>query len=301
MKTKDISDNEIKILGQKWQETEKSYLSKSDNHIRVQQKSIVSKIPTILLSILLVTALLFIVYLLKNKAMPMGKTVSEQVPIVVEPSAGKTRAYIETVEETVNDVPMTAYIPHNAVPELIMDFPDEADSSIVFIAPAADVSGNDYGIIGDFVLRGEQLARGVRKQGFCAIVDQKITIGVGEETPLLERVIREKGYFFRQYPLVKNGEPIENKPKGKSLRRAVAIRNGTVMMIESRDRESFHDFAQALADAGVEEAIYTEGGDPYRWYIDMDGKRITAGDRRNIHTEWKGLNFFVWRENIVKK
>jgi hypothetical protein len=297
MKTNDISDNEIKILGQKWQESEKSYPSKSDNHIRVQQKPAMSKIPMILLSVLLVASLLFIVYLLKNKVTPAEEIASEQVAIVVEPTAGETvfRAYTETSEETINDVPITIYIPHNAVPELILGFPNEADSSIVFITSAAGVSGSDYGIIGDFVLQGERLARGIRKQGFCAIVNQEITIGTGDETPWLDRAIREKGYFFRQYPLVKNGEPIENKPKGKSLRRAVAIRNGMVMMIESRERESFHDFAQALADAGVEEAIYTEGGESYGWYTDKNGKRVIAGDRRNIHMEWKGLNFLVWR------
>jgi hypothetical protein len=107
MKTKDISDNEIKILGQEWQETEKSYLSKSDNHIRVQQKSVVSKISIILLSILLVTALLFIVYLLKNKAIPM--------------------------EKTINDVPMTIYIPQGMEKIEFFRLEDEIRFSIILL------------------------------------------------------------------------------------------------------------------------------------------------------------------------
>ena len=60
------------------------------------------------------------------------------------------------------------------------------------------------------------------------------------------------GYFFRQYPLVKDGQVIDNEPKGKSIRRAICDRQGEIFMVETGSIESFHDFAQALADLGVD-------------------------------------------------
>jgi len=114
------------------------------------------------------------------------------------------------------------------------------------------------------------------------------------ETPLLQAAIREKGYFFRQYPLVSNSEAIDNKPKGKSIRRALTIRSGEIIMIESRDKESFHDFAQALADSGVSEAIYLMGSaDVYGWYRDEQGKQSFFGTKKEKY--WDEENFLVWR------
>ena len=116
-----------------------------------------------------------------------------------------------------------------AAPAGYIDVSDETDSTVVFVAQAADIGSNNYGIVGDFVLKGEVLAKGVRKEGFCSIINQTITLGMNAETPLLQAAIREKGYFFRQYPLVSNSEAIDNKPKGKSIRRALAIRNSEII------------------------------------------------------------------------
>jgi hypothetical protein len=151
-----------------------------------------------------------------------------------------------------------------------------------------------FNIIGDFVLAGKLLARGTSKKGFCAIINHEITIGTATETPLLQEAINKGGYFFRQYPLVKNGMPIDNKPKGKSIRKALAIREGQVLMIVSRDRESFHDFAQALADSGISEAIYLVGSNSYGWYIDEQGKQITFGVMPDAH--WENVNYLVFRK-----
>ena len=52
-------------------------------------------------------------------------------------------------------------------------------------------------IVGDFVLAGKQLARGIAKKGYAAIMDDKITIGVGTSTPLLQQAIESN---FRGNP-----------------------------------------------------------------------------------------------------
>jgi len=202
-------------------------------------------------------------------------------------------AYIEKLEETINDVPLSIYIPHHATMALTVGMPNKADSTIIFAAMAADIRKDNKQIVGDFVLSGQRLARGVAKKGFAAIEKNKITIGMGESTPLLQDVINNNGSFFRQYPLVSNGELVDNKPKNKSIRRALAVRNEQILMVESQNRESFHDFSQALIDIGISEAIYLVGGDAYGWYYDKEHIRGEFGEEQPDLPE--NISYIIWR------
>ncbi len=201
-------------------------------------------------------------------------------------------SFIEVLEETINDVPLLVYAPHHAHAELALGIPDRNDKSIIFATQAADVGGENFKIVGDYILAGEQLARGQRKDGFCAIIDHKITIGFGSEPQFLQEAINQKGYFFRQYPLVKNAMPIDNKPKGKSIRRALAIRNRQVIIVESRSRESFHDFAQALADIGVSDAVYLVGGSAFGWYRNQNREQTFFGKEEEM---FPNPNYLIWK------
>jgi hypothetical protein len=225
-----------------------------------------------------------------------ASAVANPIPVMIEQEEALRRSlqgYVETFADTINDVPLIVYLPKNAVPELLVGTPDKNDSTIVFAARAADLGGNNYGIVGDFVYRGAPMGHGGRKEGYCAIIERKLTIGIDFETPLYKQSIDKKGFFFRQYPLVKNGEPIDNKPKGKAIRRALAIKEGTVMMFESSQRESFHDFACALSDYGVSEAIYLVGSTAYGWYRDSEGQLTTFGAKDD--RDWQDINYLVWR------
>lgn len=205
------------------------------------------------------------------------------------------KSYIERQEETINDVPLYIYVPHNAELSLALNIHNESqDSSIICVMQAADIRGDNKEIVGDFVLKGKQLSRGTAKSGFCAIINKKITIGVKTITPLLQQSIDSTGYFFRQYPLVNNGELVENNPKNKSIRRALAIRNSKVVMIESRSSESFHDFSQALLDIGVTDAIYLVGSaNAYGWFVDKNKEKTIYGNTPN--DELKNISYIVWR------
>jgi hypothetical protein len=283
MKEQEISDNEIQILGLDYKTT------------KTGRKRRLLWLFGAGIAIAGAGIMLFILHNAKSSQAVETDSVAVQLelPSDVQPEETLLQGYIEVREETVNDVPLKIYIPRNAIPELTLTMPCEVDSSVVFVTRAADVGGNNYGIVGDFVVKGEQLARGVRKEGFCAITGQTLTLGVDAETPLLQEAISEKGYFFRQYPLVKNLQAIDNKPKGKSIRRALAIRDGEIMMLESASRESFHDFAQALADAGVSEAIYLVGGNSYGWYRDEQDKQVFFGTKQEklLYEE----NYLVWK------
>jgi len=202
-------------------------------------------------------------------------------------------AYVEMSEETVNDVSLLIYTPRNAAMSLQIGMPEPSDSTIVFAAMAADIRKDNQQIVGDFVLSGQRIARGVSKKGFAAIEENKVTIGIGESTPLLQQTIDANGSFFRQYPLVNQGELVENKPKNKSIRRALAVRGEQIIMVESVDRESFHDFSQALIDIGVSDAIYLVGGDAYGWFRNESHQLKEFGKRLEEIPE--NISYIIWR------
>lgn len=170
---------------------------------------------------------------------------------------------------------------------------DKRDTSIIFAAQAADIRRDNRKIVGAFVLKGEPLAWGLSKKGYCAIINDKITIGIADNSPLFEQATETDGYFFRQYPLVDNGKLVENEPKNKSVRRALCDRNGEVMMVESLSNESFHDFAQALVDLGITNAIYLVGSSAYGWAVNDNGDRIEFGIE-NLRLP-KNASYIVWR------
>ncbi len=205
-------------------------------------------------------------------------------------------AYTEIIQKTINDIPLTIYIPHNATPELCLRAPNYQDKNIVFATQAADIRRDNKKIVGAFVLKGEPLAWGLSKKGYCGIIDGKLTVGVADNSPLFEEATEKEGYFFRQYPLVDNGRLVENEPKNKAIRKALCERAGEVFVVFSETNESFHDFAQALVDLGVNNAIYLVGSVySYGFMYDADGNVTEFSDFRN--SGYKYESYVLWRAN----
>lgn len=202
----------------------------------------------------------------------------------------------EVVDTIINDVSMVVYTPHYTRVALQMGTPDIKDSTIVYIAQAADIRADNQHIVGAFVLKGKPLSWGVSKEGYCAIINQHIHIGVSDNTALFEEATAKEGYFFRQYPLVSNGTIRENKPKGKALRRAICQQGSQIFMVHSVNRESFHDFAQALVDLGCTQAIYLVGSDSYGWCVNPKGERLTWGNRNRLNASTPSTNYIVFRK-----
>lgn len=204
-------------------------------------------------------------------------------------------SYTEKIDTVINDVVLSLYIPHNANPELTLGVPDRNDKSIILAAQAADIRKDNRKILGAFVLKGEPLAWGLSKKGFCAIIEGKVTVGVSENSPLFEEATEKEGYFFRQFPLVDNGTLVENEPKNKTMRKALCSRAGQVFVAVSESDESFHDFAQALVDLNVENAIYLVGShSSFGWFVDeKNEKTLFAPD---VHRgTFKNESYIVWK------
>ena len=208
------------------------------------------------------------------------------------------RAFTEKIDTTINDIPLSIYIPQNAYAELVIGRPDINDTSIIFCTQAADIRRDNGKIVGAFVCKGEPLAWGLSKKGYCAILDNEITVGVSDNSPLFEEATNNGGYFFRQYPLVDNGILVENEPKNKAIRKALCTRNGEVSIVASNTKESFHDFAQALVDLGIENAIYLVGSEYANgWYIDDSYSKVIFSLERKLRNGWKYENYIVWKSN----
>ena len=209
-----------------------------------------------------------------------------------------TAGFVEIRDTLINDIPIKIYIPHNAEMSLHIGRVDKTDTSVVYVAQAADVRADNGGIVGAFVLNGEPKSWGLSKKGFCASIAGKVTVGVADNTSLFEEATVSGGHFFRQYPLVKDGRVIDNEPKGKSVRRAICDRQGEIFMVETGSIESFHDFAQVLADLGVNQAVYLVGSSAYGWAVDETGTTHEFGDS-DYYTERhkipKNINYIVWR------
>lgn len=193
----------------------------------------------------------------------------------------------------VNDIPLHIYVPLNRTPHLEVGrtIAHRREETLLFFE-AADVRADNGKIVGAFVHNGEPLSRGLSKRGYCAIIGDSVTVGVADNSPFFELATDQNGDFFRQYPLVDEGELVENELKNKSIRRGLCDIDNHIVVVETQTRESLHDFAQALIDIGTVNAIYLVGGDAIGWSIDEEGNGAEIGDWSN--RKHKNINFIVW-------
>lgn len=203
------------------------------------------------------------------------------------------KGYVEILDTVVGRVPLVVLTPHDAVPSLHVGADVLQSKDVVLAMQAADIRSDNGGIVGAFVVEGNLLSRGKAKTGFCAIIDGTITIGAADATPLFEKAIESGGYFFRQFPLVVGNQVVENKPRGDSLRKALAEWRGATVVVMSRIAMSYHDFSQTLVDMGVTNAIYLVGSSSAGFAVDSHGVRSDYGEKSL--PPYENVNYIVWR------
>ena len=203
------------------------------------------------------------------------------------------KGYVEILDTVVGRVPLVVLTPHDAVPSLHVGADVLQSKDVVLAMQAADIRSDNGGFVGAFVVEGNLLSRGKAKTGFCAIIDGTITIGAADATPLFEKAIESGGYFFRQFPLVVGNQVVENKPRGDSLRKALAEWRGATVVVMSRIAMSYHDFSQTLVDMGVTNAIYLVGSSSAGFAVDSHGVRSDYGEKSP--QPYENVNYIVWR------
>lgn len=282
----DINDDEIRII------------SSSDAKTENKKRKLLPVILWVAASLLLITALGIMFF--PSEAIEderLNEEVTEQ-SVITAPSVENTDnvttpAFTIKTDTIVDGIGLSILTPNNAAPVLEIGNGCLNDSTIVLMAQAADIRSDNGGIVGSFVVNGELMSKGEAKAGFCSIINGNVTVGVADATPMFEQALMSDGYFFRQYPLVVGGQIVENKPKGKSIRKALVEMDGQISVVVSHERLTFHDFSRALADVGVSNAIYLVGGDAYGRYVGADGISFTFGHEWD--KEIVNVNYIVWR------
>jgi len=196
--------------------------------------------------------------------------------------------------ETVNDIPFRIYLPQNAVPDFHVGKLDQKDNSIVLAMQAADIRKDNGKIVGACVHNGEVISKGLAKKGYVAIINDHISVGVSEHSPLFEEAIEKDGDFFRQYPIVSEGEIVENNPKNISIRRAICERNGIFFISETSVPVSFHDFSQMLVDMGVKNAVYLVGSQYASGFCRDSNQELQTWGEIN-YSRAKNVSYLVWK------
>lgn len=299
----DISDNEIRIIGAETSMPHQSLPSHDDDGEKEKpeekKKSLWKWVAIGMIALfLLILGLIFSTILFSNNKRIVVEEIVDTVQTnteiteTVEP-AENIKAELIIKEDTINDIEFTILTPQGCKAELHIGAVDTLDKSVVLCAQAADIRGDNGEIVCAYILKGELKSRGIAKKGFCAIIDGSVTLGMAEETPLYERVVEAEGDFFRQFPLVHDSQMQENKSKGKAIRNALCILNGKACIIHTKDKESLHDFAQALQDYGVTEAISLTGSDATLFGRTDDGAFQNLGKFSNYY---KNQNYIIFRK-----
>lgn len=292
-----IQDDEFRVLGKK-QQREKAPDPEQDKPRNHTQATLVT------LLLLLAIGLLIYFNWPEQKEPEIDPGVFDPNPVKVEQpkemiplgTALDTLAapVVQRLDTTINDVQLKLYIPHNATPRLTVGAPDAETRKAILAFQAADIRADNRQILGAFVLQGKPLAWGLSKKGYCAIIDGKVTIGVADNSPLFEEATEKEGYFFRQYGLVDNGQLVENEPKNKTMRKALCDRAGQIFVAVSETDESMHDFAQALVDLGVDNAIYLVGShSAFGWWRNEAGK-VEFFSIDNHRQSFRNESYLIW-------
>ena len=203
----------------------------------------------ILIALMLLAAIVgaYLIYTNGNR-----QAVLRKVEADVERTSGLSvqKSDLYQIETTINGVHLHLTHVINMDASMTIDTASYDADNVRVMAAAAVSNGND-----DIIMEGKALALGKKHEGFCAIVNGNISIGKTGNDDVAHYCTERKGFFFRQELLLSNGELQPSLEKGKAVRCALAKQGNDVYVVITDGEESLHDFADAMKDAGVTDAI----------------------------------------------
>ncbi len=193
-KTNEIADNEIRVI------------SAYEPKVQKEKKRFTRVYIPIIAFVLLLAIVAWIVLPTepeKGDVDQLSQVHDEQIidPQIIATknlTEAKEHGSVVVIDTVINKNGLLILCPENLRPRLVLGSDNLNASSVVLATQAADVRGDNGQIAGTFVMNGELISKGEAKAGFCSIINNEITIGVSDATPMLEQSLTEDGYFFRQ-------------------------------------------------------------------------------------------------------
>lgn len=206
---------------------------------------------------------------------------------------------ITLTTDSINDVALRIYQLHRLKASISTTLPADSDTTVCLAIRAWDYYYDDskqYHYLGDFVLNGVEKSRGNNKAGFVAILGDKWQMGISPEDSVKQYIQLNHGSMYRQFALVSAGQICLKQfaLKGKVTRCALARKSGDkdFYYIESINRESLYDFADALADYGFTDAIYVTGGNTGNTFWRNKQGEVQGAFAKDLA---KGKNLIIFR------
>lgn len=210
----------------------------------------------------------------------------------LEKSSKAKPTYSTFIVDSIDGVPMRMFDLRGLHASITGKLPSVTNRNIALVTQAWDYYTKDDGkqqFLGEFILNGNKLGSGIGRAGFVAMTDKGWQMGVTQNDSISDYVIAHHGSMFRQFALISAGEICLKQfaLKGKVHRRALARKPGSssAFYVETVNKESLYDFAEALADYGFNDAVYLTGGDGAEPLYRDAGGRLHGNT-----TAWKGKN-----------
>lgn len=225
-----------------------------------------------------------------NIGIPISCTPAQNIEKLKTQTLNEVQSEVVLTSDTILGVGLNFYEMRGLRAELSLEEPDTLDKSVYLYSRSADHTA-DGNYIGSLVMNGKEMQSDLSRIGYCAMLGNNMVVGVSPSEDVKDFVQEQGGSFFRQFILVSNGIiPNRFYLHGKVERRGLGRINDTYYYIETLNKETLWDFADALREYGFTDAIYITGGTDYCFYRTADGVRHDIGSPENYpHKKWKGV------------
>lgn len=232
-----------------------------------------------------------------NIGVPVSQTSAQNIEKLQMPVQEQKPEVIMT-SDSILGVALNFYELKGLKAEISFTEPDTTDAEVFLYSRCADQTTYDpktNHYLGSLVANGKEIESDVSRLGYCAMANDNIVIGIARNEDVKDYVQKQGGSFFRQFILVSNGElPSRFQLHGKVERRGLGRIGDKLYYIETRNKETMWDFADALREYGFIDAIYITGGTDYCFYRTVDGTTHTIGDTTKYEGKHKGEGLIPW-------
>lgn len=199
----------------------------------------------------------------------------ENIKMLQTPFSPTARG-VEAASDSVLGVALRLFPLDGLAASLEQNMPDTTDTSLVMFMRSADYHA-DRSMIGTVVVNGRKLPaqNNPERSAYLAIASSgRLAIGISTSDKAADFAIKNKGSFFRQYPLLANGViPSSFELHGKVPRAAIGrFSDNKLYYIVAPHNETMYGFADALREYGFSDVVYITGGDNYIFHRSPNGQ-----------------------------